>query len=33
MHTPFCTIVPPYLLRRLARQDAPQFSAAARSAR
>ncbi|WP_432244777.1 M4 family metallopeptidase [Arthrobacter sp. G.S.26] len=33
MHTPFCTIVPPYLLRRLARQDAPQFSAAARAAR
>ena len=33
MHVPFCSIVPPYLLRRLARQEAPQFSAAARAAR
>ncbi|RDV09495.1 M4 family peptidase [Arthrobacter sp. RT-1] len=33
MHVPFCSIVPPYLLRRLARQDAPEFSAAARAAR
>ena len=33
MHVPFCSIVPPYLLRRLARQDSPQFSAAARAAR
>ncbi len=24
MHVPFCTIIPPYLLRRLARQDAPR---------
>ncbi|MFB8368499.1 M4 family metallopeptidase [Pseudarthrobacter sp. NPDC055928] len=29
----FCSIIPPYLLRRLARQDAPQFSAAARAAK
>ncbi|MDQ0677846.1 Zn-dependent metalloprotease [Arthrobacter pascens] len=28
-----CSIIPPYLLRRLARQDAPQFSAAARAAK
>ncbi|WP_354253384.1 M4 family metallopeptidase [Arthrobacter sp. UYEF21] len=28
-----CFIIPPYLLRRLARQDAPQFSAAARAAK
>jgi Zn-dependent metalloprotease len=33
MHVPFCSIVPPYLLRRLARQDAPEYSAAARAAR
>lgn len=35
MHRPatLCSIVPPYLLRRLARQDAPQFSAAARAAK
>ncbi|WP_411373658.1 M4 family metallopeptidase [Arthrobacter sp. MPF02] len=33
MHVPFCSIVPPYLLRRLARHDAPGFSAAARAAR
>ncbi|WP_426225396.1 M4 family metallopeptidase [Pseudarthrobacter sp. DSP2-3-2b1] len=35
MHTSatFCSIIPPYLLRRLARQDAPQFSAAARAAK
>src|SRR3712207_2387960 len=33
MHVPFCSIVPPYLLRRLARHDAPEFSAAARAAR
>jgi Zn-dependent metalloprotease len=33
MHVPFCSIVPPYLLRRLARQDEPEFSAAARAAR
>ncbi|WP_426763377.1 M4 family metallopeptidase [Pseudarthrobacter sp. 1G09] len=33
MHVPFCTIVPPYLLRRLARQDAPEYSAAARAAK
>lgn len=33
MHVQFCSIVPPYLLRRLARQDAPEFSAAARAAR
>ncbi|WP_104042282.1 M4 family metallopeptidase [Arthrobacter sp. ZGTC412] len=29
----FCSIIPPYLLRRLARQDAPEFSAAARAAK
>jgi Zn-dependent metalloprotease len=29
----YCSIIPPYLLRRLARQDAPEFSAAARAAR
>ncbi len=28
-----CSIIPPYLLRRLARQDSPQFSAAARAAK
>ncbi|MDQ0633395.1 Zn-dependent metalloprotease [Arthrobacter pascens] len=28
-----CSIIPPYLLRRLARQDEPRFSAAARAAR
>jgi Zn-dependent metalloprotease len=28
-----CSIIPPYLLRRLARQDAPEFSAAARAAK
>lgn len=28
-----CFIIPPYLLRRLARQDAPQYSAAARAAK
>lgn len=33
MHVPFCSIVPPYLLKRLARLDAPQFPAAARAAR
>jgi Zn-dependent metalloprotease len=33
MHVPFCSIIPPYLLRRLARQDAPEFSAAARAAK
>lgn len=33
MHVPFCSIVPPYLLRRLARQDAPGFSSAAAAAR
>lgn len=33
MNVPFCTIIPPYLLRRLARQDAPQYSAAARAAK
>ncbi|MBT2531795.1 M4 family metallopeptidase [Arthrobacter sp. ISL-48] len=35
MHFPvtYCSIIPPYLLRRLARQDAPQFSAAARAAK
>jgi Zn-dependent metalloprotease len=29
----YCSIIPPYLLRRLARQHAPEFSAAARAAR
>ncbi|MFF1251298.1 M4 family metallopeptidase [Pseudarthrobacter sp. NPDC058329] len=29
----YCSIIPPYLLRRLARQDAPEFSAAARAAK
>ena len=33
MHVPFCSIVPPYLLKRLARLDAPQFPAASRAAR
>lgn len=35
MHTSatFCSIIPPYLLRRLARQDEPRFSAAARAAK
>ena len=33
MHVQFCSIIPPYLLRRLARQDAPKFSAAARAAK
>ncbi|WP_018760142.1 M4 family metallopeptidase [Arthrobacter sp. 135MFCol5.1] len=33
MHVPFCSIVPPYLLRRLAREAAPQYSAAASAAR
>ena len=35
MHVPatFCSIIPPYLLRRLARLDEPQFSAAARAAK
>lgn len=35
MHTSatFCSIVPPYLLRRLARRDEPRFSAAARAAK
>jgi Zn-dependent metalloprotease len=33
MHVPICSIIPPYLLRRLARQDAPEFSAAARAAK
>jgi len=35
MHTSttFCSIIPPYMLRRLARQDAPQYSAAARAAK
>ena len=35
MHVPatFCSIIPPYLLRRLARLDAPQFSGAARAAK
>lgn len=33
MQAPFCAIVPPYLLRRLAKQDPPQFPAAARAAR
>jgi Zn-dependent metalloprotease len=31
--TTFCSIIPPYLLRRLARQDAPHFSAVARAAK
>jgi Zn-dependent metalloprotease len=29
----FCSIIPPYLLRRLARQNEPRFSAAARAAK
>ncbi|MFD5278873.1 M4 family metallopeptidase [Pseudarthrobacter sp. NPDC058362] len=33
MHVPFCSIVPPYLLKRLARLDAPRFSAASRAAK
>ncbi|MDT0195839.1 M4 family metallopeptidase [Arthrobacter sp. AB6] len=33
MHIPFCSIVPPYLLRRLAKQGAPEFLSAARAAR
>jgi Zn-dependent metalloprotease len=33
MHVPFCSIVPPYLLRRLARQAAPEYSSAASAAR
>ncbi|MHC6592352.1 M4 family metallopeptidase [Arthrobacter sp. C152] len=33
MYVPFCSIVPPYLLRRLARQDVPGFSSAAAAAR
>ncbi|MFP5311257.1 MAG: M4 family metallopeptidase [Actinomycetes bacterium] len=33
MHVQFCSIVPPYLLRRLARRDAPGFSSAASAAR
>lgn len=35
MHVPatFCSIIPPYLLRRLARLEEPQFSAAARAAK
>ncbi|MFN3923983.1 MAG: peptidase M4 family protein, partial [Pseudarthrobacter sp.] len=33
MHGPFCSIVPPYMLRRLAKQGAPEFSSAARAAR
>ncbi len=33
MHVQFCSIVPPYLLRRLAQQDAPGFSSAASAAR
>lgn len=33
MHVQFCSIVPPYLLRRLAQQDAPGYSAAATAAR
>lgn len=35
MHIPatFCSIIPPYLLRRLARLDEPRFSAAARAAK
>src|SRR6478735_3729568 len=33
MHVPFCSIVPPYMLRRLAQQDAPEFSSAASAAR
>jgi Zn-dependent metalloprotease len=32
-HAGHCFIIPPYILRRLARQDAPQFSAAARAAK
>jgi Zn-dependent metalloprotease len=33
MQVQFCSIVPPYLLRRLAQQDAPGFSSAASAAR
>lgn len=33
MHVPFCSIVPPYLLKRLARLDTPRFAAASRAAR
>lgn len=35
MHVPatFCSIIPPYILRRLARLDEPRFSAAARAAK
>ncbi|MGN6441608.1 MAG: M4 family metallopeptidase [Arthrobacter sp.] len=33
MHVQFCSIVPPYLLRRLAQQDAPEYSSAANAAR
>ena len=35
MHIPatFCSIIPPYILRRLARLDEPRFSAAARAAK
>ncbi|MEV4988501.1 M4 family metallopeptidase [Pseudarthrobacter sp. LMD1-1-1.1] len=33
MHVPFCSIIPPYMLRRLAQQDAPEFSSAASAAR
>jgi Zn-dependent metalloprotease len=33
MHVQFCSIVPPYLLRRLAKEGAPEFSSAARAAK
>src|SRR6478736_5746826 len=33
MQVQFCSIVPPYMLRRLAQQDAPEFSSAASAAR
>ncbi|NUT70092.1 M4 family metallopeptidase [Pseudarthrobacter sp. C4D7] len=33
MHVAFCSIVPPYMLRRLAQLDAPDFSSAASAAR
>jgi len=33
MHIQFCSIVPPYLLQRLAQQEAPGFSSAANAAR
>ncbi|MBT2566675.1 M4 family metallopeptidase [Arthrobacter sp. ISL-85] len=33
MLVPFCSIIPPYMLQRLAQQDSPEFSSAAGAAR